>query len=58
MSSHIRELKKSDRKAWELLWHGYQDYYEVDLSPSNDSLFERLMDDNPDGPFALVYENE
>ena len=58
MSSHVRILNASDRKAWELLWQGYQDYYQVDLSQLSDNLFERLMDDNPDGPFALVYEDE
>jgi len=56
MTKEIRPLKSSDRQQWEVLWKGYQEYYEVDLSANEDALFKRLMSPNEDGPFCLVYE--
>ncbi len=56
MTNEIRPLKSSDRQQWEVLWKGYQAYYEVDLSANEDALFLRLMAPNEEGPFCLVYE--
>lgn len=56
MQKEIRPLKSSDRPQWEVLWRGYQAYYEVDLSEGEDALFARLMSPNEEGPFCLVYE--
>lgn len=51
----IRELKPSDRAAWEPLWIGYQQFYNVDLSAVTDVTFARFFDDL--GPMhALVAE--
>ncbi len=50
----IRRAKPEDRKEWDLLWKGYQDYYEVDLSDTTDNTWQRFMEPGPDGPFCLV----
>lgn len=58
MTRRIRPLKSSDRDNWNVLWKGYQDYYEVDLSENEDALFARLMKPNEDGPFCLICEED
>lgn len=54
MSIHIRFLEPDDRAQWEVLWKGYQDFYEADLSAGTDALWQRLMNAGGDGPYALV----
>lgn len=54
MSIHIRFAEPGDRAQWEVLWRGYQAFYEADLSAGTDALWERLMDAKGDGPYALV----
>ena len=50
----IRRVREGDRAQWEVLWKGYQDFYETNLDAVTDSLWQRLMADNPDGPICLV----
>ncbi len=50
----IRAAKPGDREQWDVLWKGYQDYYQVDLSATTDNTWQRLMAPGPDGPFCLV----
>ena len=52
----IRQLRETDRAAWQALWRGYQEFYEADLRDGEDALFARLLKPGPDGPFALVAE--
>lgn len=40
----IRALKPQDRAAWELLWLGYQRFYQVDLTAVTDTTFARFFD--------------
>lgn len=54
----IRDAKPEDRDAWNPMWQGYQDYYEVDLSKTTDNTWDRLMSPAPDGPFCLVREDD
>jgi GNAT superfamily N-acetyltransferase len=41
-----------------MLWKGYQDYYETNLDDVTDSLWQRLMSNDKDGPFCLIAETE
>jgi GNAT superfamily N-acetyltransferase len=54
----IRPLKADEREAWQPLWKGYQDYYQTNLDDTTDSLWQRLMEDDPAGPFCLVAESD
>lgn len=56
MTLNIRLLDEAERDAWQVLWKGYQDYYEVDLDHEEDGLWQRLMSNDPDGPICLVAE--
>lgn len=58
MSVMIRPLRNDERDAWQPLWKGYQEYYETNLDDVTESLWERLMDDDPNGPFCLVAEKD
>ena len=50
----IRELRASDRAAWDVLWAGYLSYYECDLAQEiTEVLWRRLMDP-ADQPYGLV----
>jgi len=55
---HIRNARPEDRAAWEILWQGYQDYYEVDLSATTDNTWHRLMTPAAEGPWCLVCEDD
>lgn len=54
----IRAARAEDRDAWNPLWKGYQEYYEVDLSATTDNTWDRLMSPPPEGPFCLVCEDD
>ncbi len=54
----IRKVKADDRSAWEIMWRGYQEYYEVDLSPTTQNTWERLLAPLPEGPYCLVREDD
>lgn len=54
----IRHAQLDDHEGWLPLWKGYQDYYKVDLSATNDETWQRLMNPPEDGPFCLVAEAE
>lgn len=54
----IRSAVQNDRKSWDALWEGYQDYYEVDLSGTADNTWQRLMAEQSVGPFCLVCEDD
>lgn len=56
MAIVVRAVAQRDREGWEALWRGYLEFYETDLSADIDSLWARLMDPPPEGPFALVAE--
>jgi GNAT superfamily N-acetyltransferase len=50
----VRELRASDRAAWDTLWAGYLEFYEHDLEPRiTEWLWQRLLDP-ADQPFAFV----
>lgn len=49
----VRELKRSDRREWLVLWQAYLDFYEQHLAPEvTETLFERLL--SGEGHFGLV----
>ena len=54
----VREATPDDREAWNPLWEGYQQYYEVDLSATTDNTWRRMMSPGPDGPYCLVCEDD
>jgi len=54
MSIHIRFAEPGDRAGWEVLWRGYQAFYETDLGDGEDALWARLMSATGEGPYALV----
>jgi len=58
MSVIVRPLRVDERDAWQPLWKGYQQYYETNLDDVTDSLWQRLMNDDPDGPVCLVAEDD
>ena len=58
LPKNIRPLKPEDREQWGVLWRGYQEYYEADLSTDTDALFARILENRDYGPFCLVFENE
>jgi ribosomal protein S18 acetylase RimI-like enzyme len=54
----IRDLRASDRAAWDTLWQGYLDFYKEDLDPAiSDLTFARLLDNNHPF-FGLVAEQD
>jgi GNAT superfamily N-acetyltransferase len=55
----IRELRPSDRTAWDVLWAGYLQFYEHPLEQSvTETVWRRLMDpaDQPYGFVAVAGE--
>jgi GNAT superfamily N-acetyltransferase len=55
----VRELRSSDRAAWDVLWAGYLQYYKQALEQSiTETLWRRLMDpaDQPYGWVAVAGE--
>lgn len=56
MSVVVRPAQAGDREAWEVLWKGYQDFYEVNLDKVTERLWQRLMAQNADGPLCLIAE--
>ena len=54
----IRKVMDKDCAAWEEMWRGYQEYYQVDLSSTTQNTWQRLLSPSTSGPFCLVYENE
>ena len=58
MSIHVRFAEPDDRPQWEVLWRGYQQFYEADLSKGTEALWSRLMHASGDGPYALVAVGE
>lgn len=58
MSSRVRALKNDDREKWQVLWQGYQEFYEADLSKITDHVFTQLISDEEGTPFGLVFESD
>lgn len=58
MSSKIRALKTEDREKWQVLWQGYQEFYDADLSSITDHVFAQLVSNETDTPFGLVFEGD
>lgn len=56
MTIVVRLLKVEDRDQWQVLWKGYQDFYETNLDAVTDNTWERLLAGEPDGPCCLVAE--
>ncbi|MDJ0613444.1 MAG: GNAT family N-acetyltransferase [Rhizobiaceae bacterium] len=54
----VRPARDSDRPEWEVLWKGYQQFYETNLDHVTNSLWGRLMGDNPHDPMCLVAEED
>ncbi len=45
----IRPLEANDRAAWEPLWFGYLEFYNVELAPEvTETTWRRLLDPNKD----------
>lgn len=57
MALNVRPLRVDEREAWYELWKGYQEYYEVNLDDETESLWQRLMANDADGPLCLVAED-
>jgi GNAT superfamily N-acetyltransferase len=54
----IRDLRATDRAAWDQLWQGYLDFYMEDLDPAiSDLTFARLLDEAHPF-FGLVAEQD
>jgi GNAT superfamily N-acetyltransferase len=54
----VRDLRASDRAAWDPLWQAYLDFYKEDLDPAiSDLTFARLLDDSHPF-FGLVAEQD
>lgn len=58
MSVTIRLANDSDRTQWEVLWKGYQEFYETNLDHVTDGLWVRLMADTAEDPICLVAEED
>lgn len=58
MAITIRPLLPNDHAQWLELWRGYQRFYEADLSGDESRLWSALMAPGPDGPFALVAQDD
>lgn len=56
MAISIRPLRVTDRPQWESLWMGYLKFYRADLSAEIQSLWLRLIEPPPDGPYCLIAE--
>ncbi|MGE0046816.1 MAG: N-acetyltransferase family protein [Hyphomonadaceae bacterium] len=54
----VRDIRATDRAAWEPLWRGYLEFYKSAFDPAQaDVTFARLLDPN-EPMFALVAEEE
>ena len=59
MSIQIRKLNPNDREQWEILWKGYQEFYETNLDSVTESTWERLLNESdPYDPICLVAEED
>lgn len=54
----VRRAQQADRPQWEVLWKGYQDFYETNLDDVTDSLWSRLMAAHDRGPVCLVADQD
>ena len=57
MTMTVREARPADRDQWEVLWKGYQEFYETNLDHVTDGLWQRLMNADPLEPICLVAED-
>lgn len=54
----VRDIKPEDRAQWEVLWQGYQDFYQVNLPDAvTATTFARFFD-NAEPVYALVAEED
>lgn len=53
----IRPVNAEDFDAWVVMWKGYQDFYQTDLSATTENTWQRLLAPPAEGPFCLVYED-
>ncbi|MEM9332258.1 MAG: GNAT family N-acetyltransferase [Pseudomonadota bacterium] len=58
MAIEIRRAEDADRDQWEVLWKGYQAFYETNLDSVTDGLWARLMQEHEDGPICLIAEED
>ena len=58
MPLEIRALRADEREEWQVLWKGYQEFYEANLDDVTDSLWQRLMADDENSPVCLVAESD
>lgn len=56
----LRKIVEQDYEGWLQLWHGYQEFYKVNLSPEFSQLtFSRLLNENEEmGCFVIEQEQE
>ncbi|NNH78858.1 GNAT family N-acetyltransferase [Acinetobacter sp. ANC 5380] len=56
----LRKIVEQDYEGWLQLWHGYQEFYKVNLSPELSQLtFSRLLNENEEmGCFVIEQEQE
>lgn len=58
MSITIRQAAPEDRDQWQVLWKGYQEFYETNLDHVTDGLWGRLLSNDPSEPVCLVAEED
>jgi GNAT superfamily N-acetyltransferase len=57
MTFSIRDLRREDRPAWNVLWAGYLQFYQSSLPPEvSDTTFDRLLDAH-EPMFAFVAQD-
>ena len=54
----VRLAREADKAQWEVLWKGYQDFYNTNLDHVTESLWQRLLGDNPQDPICLIAEQD
>ena len=54
----LRRVRPEDYDQWQVLWKGYQEFYKTNLDHVTDSLWQRLLAENENGPICLVAERD
>ncbi|NYT38130.1 GNAT family N-acetyltransferase [Allopusillimonas soli] len=58
MVRHIQPVTEADHDAWLPLWHGYQAFYKVDISPrATEAAWARFLDETEPMHAALLRED-
>jgi GNAT superfamily N-acetyltransferase len=54
----VRRAKPSDQAEWQVMWKGYQEFYETNLDTGTNALWHRLLQEDVNGPICLVAEKD